>query len=430
MTISDNHKPDSVLNKDIVIRIVGVGGAGCNAVNSMAREESGDYVAINTDSQALDQCAVPKKALIGFKRTRGLSAGGDPEVGRAAAEDDLDGLRALCLGADLVFILAGMGGGTGTGAAPVLARAAKESGALVLALAALPFDFEGGRRQRQAQMGLQQLKAEADAVICLPNQKLLKLIDSKSSAVECFQISDGLFAQGVRGIRRMLSGVGLINVDLAALRSVTRDLHSESSFATVEAAGEKRADLILEKLLAYPLLDGRVLDESDSVLVSIVSGPDLTMAEVDRVMGQINRHCEEAHLVFGAAIDPAYSDRLSVTLIASGGHSEPVKLSSSMAIEPRERGEVSVAPELLEQQAVVRTSSRFVAPPPALTPERRDQLISRQTGGRRKKNKSKFQKELPLEIVSRGRFEKSEPTIRHGEDLDVPTYVRRHVVLN
>lgn len=353
-------------------------------------------------------------------------------MGRAAAEEDWDGLRALCSGADLIFILVGLGGGTGTGAAPVLARAAKESGALVLAIAAMPFDFEGGRRQRQAQFGFQQLKAEADAVICLPNQKLLKLVDSKSSAVECFRISDTLFAQGVRGIRRMLSGTGLINVDLAALRSVTHELHSESSFAMAESIGEKRADLVLEKLLAYPLLDGRVLEESDAVLVSIAGGTDLTMSEVDRIMGQINRHCEDANVIFGAAIDPAFGNRLSVTLIASGGQSETPKAPAptpALSMEPRERPQAPLVPDMLDPQNEVRSAPRFVAPPPPLTPERREQFMAKGPSGRRKRI-SRLQKELPLEIISRGRFEKSEPTIRHGEDLDVPTYIRRHIVLN
>jgi cell division protein FtsZ len=415
--------------KPVAIRIIGVGGAGCNAVSSMTFDEPGDYIALNTDSQALNQCRVEKKVLLGAKRTRGLSAGGDPEVARCAAEDDWDALRALCSGADLVFVLAGLGGGTGTGAAPVLARAARESGALVLAVAALPFDFEGGRRQRQAQLGLQQLKTEADAVICLPNQKLLKLIDGKSSALECFRISDGLFAQGVLGIRRMLGAAGLINVDLAALRSVTHELHSESSFAIAEAVGEKRADVVLEKILAHPLLDGRVLEESEAVLVSIVSGNDLTMAEVDRVMGQINRRCEAAHVIFGASINPEFANRLSVTLIASGGAAPPPPAPAF--IDTRER-QVPTLPPVVPELSDPETASRpprFVAPAPELTPERRDQIISRSTGTRRKKI-SRLQKELPLEIVSRGRFEKSEPTIRHGEDLDIPTYIRRRVVMN
>ena len=425
-------------SKAPVIRIFGVGGAGCNAVGSMTFTEPGDYVALNTDSQALAQCRVERKILLGSKRTRGLSAGGDPEVGRSAAEDDLEMLRELCKGADLVFVIAGLGGGTGTGAAPVLAHAAREAGALVLAVAALPFDFEGGRRQRQAQLGLQQLKSEADAVICLPNQKLFKLIDTKSSVLECFRISDGLFAQGVLGVRRMLSSSGLINnVDLATLRSVTQGLHSESSLAIAEAAGEKRVDTVLEKLMAHPLLDGRVLDESNAVLVSLVSGEDLTMAEVDRFMEQINRKCEGANVIVGTTINPAFAHRLSVTLVASGSQEQEMQVPAPASRIPVERSITPEAasaplsaPELSEpEDSAPRTSSRFAAPAPNLPPERREQLL-RSSGRSRRKLAAILQRELPLEMISRGRFEKSEPTIRHGEDLDVPTYIRRRVVMN
>ncbi len=422
------------LKKKISIRVFGVGGAGCNAVNFIAQSDFGavDFYGINTDVQALDLCALGNKVVLGAKRSRGLGAGGDPELGRGAAEDDVEKMRALCKGIDMVFLLVGLGGGTGTGASPVLAQVAKECGALVLAVVTLPFEFEGGRRQRQAQLGLQQLKAAADAVICLPNEKLFKLIDDKTSVVEGFKISNELLAQGVRGIWRLLTNAGLINVDFADLCSVTRGRHAESSFATAEASGEKRAEQVLEKLFAHPLLDGgQVLSESDAVLLSIVGGPDLTMAEVNRLMAQLNRQCENAHLILGAAIDPEFANRLSVTLIASRDQTEensPSRDSFVPAQEvPAREAEQSVNPEFLDANTPSQSSSRFVAPVPTLTPERRSELMGRQ--GRRKKA-ARLQKELPLEIISKGRFEKSEPTVRHGEDLDVPTYIRRGVALN
>ena len=311
---------EPALKKSISIKVWGVGGAGCNAVSALDASvlEGVHILAVNTDSQALATAAAADKLVLGARRTRGMGAGGDPALGRAAAEDDLEKMVSFCAGADIVFILAGLGGGTGTGAAPVLARVARESGALVLAIVTLPFDFEGQRRQQQAQDGLQQLKIAADAVICLPNQKLFKLLDEKTSVVDGFKISNALLADGLHGVWRLLTRTGLINVDFADLCSVTRGRHSASSFATAEASGERRVEQIVEKLMAHPLLDrGQVLVEADAVLVSLVGGPDLTLVEIDKMMEPLKRQCENAHIIFGAAIDAQFTNRLSVTVIAS-----------------------------------------------------------------------------------------------------------------
>jgi cell division protein FtsZ len=200
------EKPvEPTIKKKIVLKVVGLGGAGCNAAGfaSQAGFAGVEFLAVNTDSQSLEACAAPAKFVLGAARTHGLGAGGDPELGRAAAEEDSERIRSLCAGADIIFLLAGLGGGTGTGGAPVFARVAREQGALVLALVTLPFDFEGDRRQFQAQTGLQHLKTHADAVICLPNQKLFKLLDEKTSVVEGFRIANSLLADGLRGIWRM-----------------------------------------------------------------------------------------------------------------------------------------------------------------------------------------------------------------------------------
>ena len=415
----------------IRIKVCGVGGAGCNAAGFIAQDklDNVEFLLLNTDAQALAASPLPDKLVHGQKRARGLGTGGDPEQGRAAAEDDAARLRAFCEGADIVFILAGLGGGTGTGAAPVLARMARESGALVLALATMPFDFEGGRRQRQAVAGLHHLKAAADAVICLPNQKLFKLIDEKTSVLDGFKISNGLLAEGLRGIWRLLTRTGLINIDFADLCSVTRGRHVASSFATAEASGEKRGEQVIEKLLNHPLLDcGQVLNESDAVLVSLVGGPDLTMSEVNKVMEPLRRQCENAHVIFGAVIDEAVAGQLSVTLIASrhsAAQTAPPPAAAAPAVEPASPGDM----QLLDPAASPRPASRFVAPVPEMSNEKKEQMYTRQTGHSRRKI-SRLQKELPLEIVFKGRFDKSEPTIRHGEDLDLPTYIRRGVPLN
>jgi cell division protein FtsZ len=428
----------SALKKKISIKVCGVGGAGCGAAAFIAQSklDSVDFLLLNTDAQALAASPLPNQWVLGRERTRGLGTGGDPEQGRAAAEDDAAQLASFCAGADLIFILAGLGGGTGTGAAPVLARVARQSGALVLALATLPFDFEGGRRQRQADAGLRELKAAADAVICLPNQKLLKLLDEKTSVLETFAIGHTLMADGMRGIWRLLTQTGLINVDFADLCSVTRGRHSASSFGTAEASGEKRSEQVIEKLLAHPLLDrGQALHQADAVLVSLAGGPDMTMSEVNKIMEPLQRQCENAHLIFGAVIDEAFSGRLSVTLIASSrcaadtaSESAGPSATASAPAQAPAAAEAS-AMQFLDPSATPHPPSRFVAPPPEMSSEKMEQLYSRQTGQPRRKS-ARLQKELPLEIVFKGRFDKSEPTIRHGEDLDVPTYIRKGVALN
>ena len=407
--------------KGFCIRVLGVGGAGCNAVTHIARTpfEGVEFIALNTDASALAQSTVQNKIVLGEKLTRGMGAGGDPERGRAAAEEDAAKIKAICEGADVVFIAAGMGGGTGTGASPVIARIAKECGALVLGMLVLPFDWEGGRRQRQAQLGLHEMKGAADGIICLPNQKLFKLIDEKTSMVETFAITHELLAQGVRGIWRMLMRPGLINVDFADLCSVTRGKHSENSLATAEACDEHRAREVVEKLFKHPLLDGgQALTEAASVLVSIVGGPDLTMAEVNRVMEQVNRHCENAHIIMGAAIEENLAGKLVITVVAS-----------KRPAAEREPEFNAPAPELMEAQSSGRSASRFVAPAPGNTLENQEKVSQNGARGKRKLPKMK-QGQLPLEIISKGRFEKSEPTIYQGNDLDVPTYIRRNMPMN
>src|SRR6266404_703764 len=308
--------------KKFGLKVFGVGGAGGNAVDYMARQDftGVNFMAVNTDAQALSQLKLTaaERMTLGAKLTRGLGTGRDPAMGRAAAEEDVEKLRALCSGADIVCVVAGLGGGTGTGAGPVLARLAKESGALVLGIVTLPFEFEGSRRQRQAQLGLREMKSEADGVICLPNQKVFKLIDENTSVNEALKITNELLAQGVRGIWRLLTQTGLINVDFNDLCAVLRGRHEESSLATVEASGENRAHEVIEKLTTHPFLEcGQVLAEADAVLVSLAGGPDLTLTEVNRVMEQINRQCENAHIIMGAGIQEAFAGKLSVTLVAS-----------------------------------------------------------------------------------------------------------------
>jgi cell division protein FtsZ len=422
--------------RPLTIRVLGIGGAGCNAVGHLAGVglEGVSFVALNTDAAALSRSPVAQRFNLGTKSTRGLGAGGDPVRGRMAAEEDAAELKRICEQADVVFLVAGLGGGTGTGAGPVVARIAKECGALVMGIVILPFECEGGRRQRQAQMGLQELKKVSDGVICLSNQRVFKLIDEKTSLLEAFQITNEFIAQGVRGIWQLLSRPGLINVDFADLCSVTEGRHSESTLITAEARGENRGREVVERLMAHPLVEGgQELADAGAVLVCIAGGGDLTMAEVNRIMEQVSRQCEQAHIIMGAAIDPAMGDRLAVTLLASRGGilPEPVTGAGAGAATSLLPTGDFLTEHLMGLESGPRPAPRFLPPPPTLTMEQTERLLNQQNAARPRRSGPKLrQGQLPLEIITRGRFEKSEPTIHKGQDLDVPTYIRRGVALN
>lgn len=400
------------------VKIFGVGGAGVSLLSLLdANEFAGaGFAAIDTDGASLATASAPVKIQLETRLLRGLGTGGDPERGRALAEEQFSTLKSACEGANIVLIVAGLGGGAGSGISSVLARAAKESGALVLAFVTLPFACEGNRRQQQAQAGLEQLKSVADGVICLPNQKTSRLIDDNTSILDTFRITGGLLAEGVRGVWRLLTRPGLIQIHFDDLCALIRDRHSESAFAFVEAGGPARSREAVEKLLKHPLLDeGRALAEADAILVSLMGGKDLTMADVSRVMEQIGRYCEHAQIIMGAAVDAEMKGRLSVTLIAAKNAAKP----ETPAAAP-------------EETALHETSPRAVrsgASSSPLTLEQREQIATRHGPARRRGPKMR-QTQLPLAIVSKGRFDKSEPTIHKGEDLDIPTYVRRGVPLN
>lgn len=444
MTSTETTPSAVPAKKQLAIKVFGVGGCGGNVAAQIRGAGFGgaQLIVLNTDSQALSQCPLPHKFNLGLKLNGGLGAGGDPERGRAAAEEDESRLRELCSGVDMVFICAGLGGGTGTGAGPVLARVAKECGALVLAFVTLPFDCEGPKRMRQARLGLEAFKVAADGVICLPNQKVFKLIDEHTSVVETFATTNELLAQGVRGIWQLVTRPGFINLDFADLCAVVRDRHSESSFATAEASGPHRAKEVVEKLLANPLLDGgAALGEADALLVSLMGGPGLTMAEVNRVMEQINRRCDNAHLIMGAAIEEALGDRLTVTLVASRRRShvgdmpnDPAPaplpasrtgsdvdlLGSAIASPPVTRAAAAKLEPERGSVAVAETATEMAAPAP---------VAASRSWRSRKKTKA-VHPELGLETVTTGPFQQSEPTRHNGVNLDVPTFLRRGMPMN
>jgi cell division protein FtsZ len=409
------------------LRIFGVGDTGLSVIDLMIADglPPDSFAAVNAGGQALESSAAAQKIPVENKRLRGLGSGGDPERGRQAAEEKAEELKALCEGIGVVFILAGLGGGSGTGISPVLARIAKAAGALVLAFVTIPFECEGSRRQFLAQQGLAELKAAADGIVCLPNQRIFKLIEENTTVVDTFKMTNRLLADGVHGLWRLLRFKGLIEIRLDDVCHLLQDRHCESAFAVAEAAGAGRSEQVIEKLLAHPMLDqGEAFSESEAVLVSLTGGPSLTMAEVNRVMEQIKAKCESAQVMMGACVDEAFGDRLAVTVITAR------KLDRDGAPRGHAGG---LDTQLLDRSPTAKPNSRFLPPPPNLPPEELQRLLSRQGNGRstaRRTSARLRQTQLPLEIHSKGRFDKSEPTIHKGEDLDVPTYLRRGVPLN
>ena len=417
------------------IKVIGVGGAGNNLAAHLVTRGLGELpcAVVNTDAPSAGGAPGREHFLLDAKRLRDLDVT-DAERAQALFVEHEPKLKAWCEGADVIFIVTGLGGKTGSGISPVVARAAKAAGALVLGFATLPFECEGSRRQRQAQQGLERFKAAADGVICLPNQKILKLIDENTSLLDTFKISNDLLTDGVRGVWQLLSHQGLMEIQFDDLRDLIRDGRAESCFATAEAAGANRAREVVEKLLAHPLLSGgRALPEAASVLVSLVGGPGLTMREVNRVMEQINRHCEGAQVLMGAAIDAALEDRLAATVIIARREMAEGEMTAAAAEAGVSASAGELHGHLLHPQEVIRPRGRFVPPPPELSPQKMEELAGRRNAdaGKSKRGAPKMkQEQLPLDIVSKGRFEKSEPTIHHGEDLDQPTYFRRGMVLN
>lgn len=302
------------------IRVIGVGGGGSNAINSMIATSSiqgVDFVSINTDAQALLLNKADTKVQIGEGATKGLGSGGDPEIGRLAAEESAEKLKHMLDGSDMVFITAGMGGGTGTGAAPIVAQIAKDLGALTVAVVTKPFTFEGTRRMVAAEEGIENIKDKVDTLIVIPNQRILDVIDRKLSLLEAFKVADSVLTQGVQGISEIITLPGLINVDFADVRAIMSNAGS-ALMGIGTGIGENRAQAAARGAIASPLLEVS-MDGARGVLFNIVGGSDLTMAEVDEAAKIISSTADpDANIIFGATIDESMHDQLRITVVATG----------------------------------------------------------------------------------------------------------------
>ncbi len=302
------------------IKVIGVGGGGSNAVNTMiaAGLPGVDFLAANTDAQALRTNLAPVKLQLGEKLTRGLGAGGNPEVGKRAALEDVERIAEHLGGADMIFVTAGMGGGTGTGAAPVVARVGKELGCLTVGVVTKPFMFEGKRRSRQADDGLRELKASVDTLITIPNQRLLGIAGRNSSIIDTFKKADDVLLQAVRGIADLITVHGLINLDFADVRAIMAEMGMAMMGAAV-ATGDNRALEAAQKAISSPLLEEVAIKGARGVLINITGGPDLTLHEVNEAATCIQEEADEdANIIFGAVIDESMGDEVRITVIATG----------------------------------------------------------------------------------------------------------------
>ena len=302
------------------IRVLGIGGGGGNAINSMITQSNikgVDFLSINTDAQILLSSQSTTKLQIGENLTKGLGSGGNPDIGRQAAEESYEKIKEFIEGSDMIFITAGMGGGTGTGASPIIAKAAKEVGALTVAVVTKPFAFEGTRRMVAAEDGIEQLKDKVDTLIVIPNQRILDVVDKKVSLIEAFRVADSVLSQGVQGISDLITIPGLINVDFADVKTIMSNAGS-ALMGIGTGVGENRAQTAARSAIASPLLEIS-MDGARGVLFNITGGSDLTMTEVDEAAKIISASADpDANIIFGATIDETMRDQIKIAVIATG----------------------------------------------------------------------------------------------------------------
>src|SRR5690242_12420632 len=311
---------DADVSPLVRIKVIGVGGGGNNTVNRMIEHgvQGVEFIAVNTDAQALNLSKADVKMQIGAALTRGLGAGANPEVGREAAEESREQIQEVLQGADMVFVTAGMGGGTGTGAAPVIAQIARDCGALTVGVVTKPFGFEGKKRSRQAVEGIERLGAAVDTLIVIPNNRLLALVGQNTSMVEAFRKADSVLLNAVQGISDLMTVPGLINVDFADVRTIMASM-GRALMGTGIGQGKKRATEAAEMAISSPLLEDVSIDGATGILINITGGPDLTLHEVNEASSLIQAAAhEDANIIFGSVIDPNLSDEVRITVIATG----------------------------------------------------------------------------------------------------------------
>jgi cell division protein FtsZ len=413
------------------IKVIGAGGCGGNAVNHMilAGLHNVDFLAVNTDSQALTNNVAPMRLQIGQMLTRGRGTGGNPEIGRKAALEDEERLREVLKEAEMVFVTAGMGGGTGTGSAPVIARIARENGSLTVGVVTKPFQFEGSRRMSQAEEGLRELKNAVDTLITIPNQRLLSIASRTTSLREAFQKADDVLLQAVRGISELVTVHGLINLDFADVRSIMAEM-GMAMMGAATANGENRAVEAAQRAISSPLLEDLSIKGARGLLINVTGGPDMSLYEVTEAASLIQEEAhEDANIIFGAVIDEKLADEIRITVIATG--------FGDIATRYNTRYSSSGAPFTTPIQAATTRSVDPVtmqpaAPPPPPPPPPQQRMF----GGKPVRRMGMIVDEgLDIPTFKRrgaesnARAQHPEPSEMGEEDdkLDIPAFLRKHL---
>src|SRR5438309_2208952 len=463
--LNRNYNLPEKAEPDIPIKVVGVGGAGSNALDRIVLDglDKADLIAINTDVQSLASAVAASKVQLGRTVTRGLGAGGDPEVGYNAAYESADEIRAALTDARIIFVCTGLGGGTGSGAAPAVAQVARENGSLVLGFATLPFTFEGKRRLAQANEALAKMHEHCDAVICFENDRMGDMVAPKAGIHQAFGVADMTISQSVRSIVNLIQRPGLIRIGFDDLFAALRSQNGRCLFGFGESDTDNRAHDALTQALKNPLMDkGRMLSESAHVLVQVAGGPGMTLSEVEILMRELGRHVRDhTQIVFGTAVDGKMGNRLSVTIISSLASEDSI---ATQAARPAPEPFLAPPPAILEQveepppnidtvpepEVVVpaqpgpsdlisfaQPATAEALPPapapsikkpaPRLIPPKKKAVVEKEAKPPKEKCVQAKQEVMQFEPVTRGRFEKSEPTIVEGQDLDIPTFLRKKV---
>lgn len=445
--LNRQYERNDSFDEPITIKVVGVGGAGSNALDRVMLDgiDAVEMVAINTDAQSLTASVATQKVQLGRSLTRGLGTGGDPELGLAAAEEAVEEIRGVLRGGNVIFICAGLGGGTGSGSGPLITQLAKEDNALVLVFAAMPFSFEGRRRCQQAAASLAQLRSVADAVVCFENDRMAELALPRMGIHEAFAAADLTISQSIRSIANLLQRPGLLHIGFDDVCAVLRNGDARALFGYGEAEGENRAHEALTRALKSPLMNrGELLADAYHAVVHICGGTSVTLGEVQIVMEELNRHINDQTQIFmGIGINSKMGGRLSVSVLSSLGDGS-VRAVPQPITPSTYRPTVPVLPPVTPAPAATgpagqtsaalpdapATAAPGLPAPVAQTHEEparpRPPVVSPRPETQPGKKPEAKQEGTPSEPVSRGRFEKSEPTIIDGQDLDVPTFLRRN----
>jgi cell division protein FtsZ len=474
--LSHNYKLPERQEENIPIKVIGVGGAGINALDRVVLDgmEKSDLIAINTDVQSLASSVAATKIQLGRTVTRGLGAGGDPELGYQAAFESADEIRQALSDSRMIFVCCGLGGGTASGATPVVAQLAREHGRLVIVFATLPFSFEGKRRAIQAQEALARLNEHANAVICFENDRMGDMVAPKAGIHQAFAVADMTISQSVRAIVNLIQRPGLIRIGFDDLLATLHSQNGRCLFGFGESDSDNRAHDALKQALKNPLMDkGRMLADAANVLVQVAGGPGMTLSEVEILMQELGKHVrDQTQILFGTAVDSRMGNRLSVTIISSLPSEEQMQFETPVAEpepflapppailqqpdEPPPAPKIdiiespepaSVGPEPIETPSPTMSENLIPfdeppvveAPPkiqeqpkkPALAPRliapKKKPLPVKEPKPPAEKYVAAKQEVLQFEPMTRGRFEKSEPTIVEGQDLDVPTFLRKNI---